>query len=138
MNEEIMLRASEIVNKFADLKEHCGLSLIDIDGFPTSSTITVSKSNGIVSMTFCTGFGTKSERIKKCNHASVCFNSEDYNITLKGTIEILTDNAIKSEMWYDGLQNHFSGPDDPNFCVLRFNTMSYNLLVDWKEARGVI
>lgn len=51
-------------------------------------------------------------------------------------VEVLTDPEIKSEMWYDGLANHFSGPEDPDYCVLRFKTKRYNLLVDWKEARG--
>lgn len=45
--------------------------------------------------------------------------------------------AIKQEMWYEGLKNHFRGPDDPNYCVLRFHTERYNLLVDWKEAQGL-
>lgn len=44
--------------------------------------------------------------------------------------------SILKTMWYEGLKNHFSGPDDPNYCVLRFHTERYNLLVDWKEAQG--
>ncbi|GHU96474.1 hypothetical protein FACS1894208_11130 [Clostridia bacterium] len=48
----------------------------------------------------------------------------------------MTDLAVKQEMWYDGLEEHFSGADDPNFCVLRFVTNRYNLLVDWKSAVG--
>ena len=39
-------------------------------------------------------------------------------------------------MWYEGLKNHFSGPDDPNYCVLRFKTERYNLMIDWKEVKG--
>jgi hypothetical protein len=31
-----------------------------------------------------------------------------------------------------------SGPDDPNFCVLRFRTERYNLLVDWQQAQGTL
>ena len=112
---------------------------MDLDGYPTASTITASKANGIKWLTFCTGLGsTRTNRIDKCNRASVCFNAEDYNITLVGTMEIVTDLDIKKEMWYGGLTNHFSGPEDPNYCVLRFNTQRYNLLVDWKEARGVL
>jgi general stress protein 26 len=139
MNEEIIARAGEIVaSKTGGGNEgYCVLALIDNDGFPTTSTISASKADGINWITFCTGIGSnKTKRIEKCNRASVCFDSIDHNITLVGTIEVLTDPQIKKEMWYKGLENHFNGPEDPNYCVLRFRTNRYNLLVDWKEARG--
>jgi general stress protein 26 len=139
MNEEIIARAAEIVaSKTGGGNEgYCVLSLMDNDGYPTASTISVSKANGLNWITFCTDLNSnKTKRIENCNKASVCFDAIDHNITLVGTIEILTNPEIKKEMWYKGLENHFNGPEDPNFCVLRFNTKSYNLLVDWEEARG--
>ena len=139
MNTEIITRAGEIVaSKTGGGNEgYCALALIDDDGFPTASTISASKADGINWITFCTGLGSnKAKRIEKCNRASVCFDSIDHNITLVGTIEVLTDPEIKKEMWYEGLESIFSGPEDPNYCVLRFRTKRYNLLVDWKEARG--
>ena len=139
MNEEIITKAGEIIaQKTGGGNEgYCVLSLIDKDGFPTSSTISASKADGINWITFCTGLGSdKTNRIEKCNRASVCFAAIDYNISLVGTIEILTDPETKKEMWYKGLENHFSGPEDPNYCVLRFKTKRYNLLVDWMEVKG--
>lgn len=139
MNEEIIARAGEIVaSKTGGGNEgYCVLALIDTEGYPTTSTISASKADGINWITFCTGLGSnKTKRIKNCNRASVCFDSLDHNITLVGTIEILTDPEIKKEMWYEGLVNHFNGLEDPNYCVLRFRTERYNLLVDWKEASG--
>lgn len=63
------------------------LALIDLDGCPTALTTTASKADGINWITFCTGLGgTRTNRINKCNRASVCFNADDYNITLVGTI----------------------------------------------------
>ena len=138
MNEEIIARAAEIVQKNTGAGTHCVLALIDLDGCPTASTITVSKADGIRSMTFCTGLGDRTRRIEKCPCASICFTSEEYNITLKGSMEVLTDTQAKKDFWYGGMENHFSGPDDPNYCVLRFQTKSYNLLVDWKEAKGTL
>ena len=137
MNQDIIGKAEAIIAKNTGIGTYCVLSLIDLDGYPIASTITASKAEGINWLTFCTGLGgTRTNRIDKCNRASVCFNSDDYNITLVGTIEILTDPAVKKEMWYEGLENHFSGPEDPNYCVLRFKTERYNLFVDWKEVRG--
>jgi general stress protein 26 len=139
MNQEIILKAGEIIKKNTGIGAYCVLALIDLDGHPTASTITASKADGINWITFCTGLRSpKANRINKCTHASVCFNSMDYNITLIGSIEILTDPDIKKEMWYDGLANHFSGAEDPDYCVLRFKTERYNLFVDWKEARGIL
>jgi len=139
MNQEIISRAGEIVAQNTGESGYCALALIDLDGYPTASTISAAKADGIKWLTFCTGLGSpKVDRIKKCNRASVCFNSAEYNITLAGTIEILTAPDVKKEMWYGGLTNHFSGPDDPNYCVLKFKTESYNLLVDWQEVRGTL
>ncbi len=141
MTNEIINKAGEIVAKKTGggNEGYCILSLLDENGFPTASTISASKADGINWITFCTGIGSnKAMRIKSCNRASVCFSSIDHNITLVGTIEILTDLETKKEMWYNGLNNHFSGPEDPNYCVLRFKTERYNLLVDWKEAVGTL
>jgi len=139
MNQEIINKAGEIVAKNTGEAGYCALALIDLDGYPTASTISAAKADGIKWLTFCTGLSSpKVDRIKKCNRASVCFNSAEYNITLVGTIEILTAPDVKKEMWYGGLTHHFSGPEDPNYCVLKFKTERYNLLVDWQEARGTL
>ena len=139
MNEEIIVKAGEIIEKNTGMGTHCVLAQIDLDGYPTAATITASKADGINWITFCTGLGAaKSNRIRNCNLTSVCFNSGEYNISLVGTMEIITDPEVKREMWYGGLTNHFSGPEDPDYCVLRFKTLRYNLLVDWKEAKGTL
>lgn len=146
MNKEIIERAGEIIlqNTAHQLPEgsepYCILALFDSNGYPTASTLTAAKADGINWITFCTGLGSnKVKRINACNRASVCFNTGGaYNITLVGTIEVLTDEVIKQEMWYAGLKDHFRGADDPNYCVLRFQTQRYNLLVDWKAAEGML
>lgn len=137
MNEKVIKKAGEIVKKATGEFTYCALGLIDKQGYPTVSTITASKADGINWITFCTGLGSpKTKRIQRCNRASVCFHGPDYNITLVGTIEILTDPDIKKTMWYEGLANHFNGPEDPNYCVLLFTTQRYNLWVDNTEDSG--
>lgn len=144
MGREIIEKAGEIIRKNTALGtykgQYCTLALIDQEGYPTASTITASKSDGISWITFCSGLsGNKAKRIKKCNRAAVCFNAGgEYNITLVGTIEIVTEPDVKQEMWYSGLENHFCDANDPNYCVLRFKTERYNLMVDWKEVEGRI
>ena len=117
----------------------CVLALIDVDGYPTASTYSVSKNDGIKWMTFCTLLnGNAPKRIKKCDRASICLNSCEpfYNITLVGKIEIITDLEIKKEMWYES--SEWNGPEDSNFCVMKFTTERYNLYIDEKEAVGKI
>jgi len=140
MNEEIIAKAKEILANRAKKEQGCCvLTLIDTDGYPTAATISPSKIDGIRHITFCTGTGSNwAKRIEKCNRASVCFNSESeqYNITLVGTIEVLTDLAIKKEMWYDGMGYYFKGPEDPDFCVLQFITQRYSLMLNEHDANG--
>ena len=137
MHEDIIHKAGNIVENSLRGRGYCALALIEPDGTPAVSTITPSKADGIKWITFCTGLnGPKIERIKTSGRAGVCFNAMDHNVSLTGSIEIITDREIKKEMWYEGLQNHFSGPEDPDYCVLLFKTERYNLLVDWEEARG--
>ena len=137
MNDEAIARAADIVAKSG----YCALALIDTDGYPTAATISPSKTEGIQWITFCTGLGSNwVKRIAKCNRASVCFNSTQQNITLVGTIEVLTDLATKKEMWYPGMGMYFRGPEDPGFCVLRFNTRRYSLMLNEKDGtlRGTL
>lgn len=143
MNREIIEKAGKIIQthtcKNADegSEPYCTLALIDLEGYPTASAITPSQAEGIEKISLCTGLNSnKAERIRKCNRAGLCFSSPEYNITLTGTIEILTDPEVKKEMWYEGLKYHFSGPEDPEFCVLEFKTEKYNLFVDWQEITG--
>jgi general stress protein 26 len=141
MYKEILEKTGEIIQQIISQNGFCSLALLDIHGFPTVSTITPAKADGISWITFDTGLGsTKANRIRKCDKASVCFSSASplYNITLVGTIEILTDAKTKEEMWYKGMENHFKGPEDPNYCVLRFMTKRYSLFVDYKEISGIL
>lgn len=137
MNSEIISKAAEIIAGNCNQSGYCALAQLDLDGSPTAATITPAKADGIREIFFGSGLESNwAKRATACPKASVCFNSPTYNVTLTGTIEIITDPAVKREMWYDGLEHHFSGHDDPAYCVLRFVTARYNLFVDWQSERG--
>lgn len=141
MDQNIMEKAVKIIS---EKRLDCVLALIDLDGYPTGSTITVSKNDGIKWITFVVNNNSnKPKRINKNNLASVCFHTTQstevlYNITLVGKIEIITDPEIKKEMWYEGCENHFTGPVDPNYCVLKFTTERFNLFIEWENLIGEI
>lgn len=134
----LIQKAADIIQKQCGVDGYCALTLMDLDNRPITTTITPSKADGISWITFCTGFGTRTQRIEFSPNACVCFNSPTYHISLKGTMEVITDDEVKKEMWYDGLQNHFSGPTDPGYVVLKFTADSYTLFIDWQEERGTI
>lgn len=147
MNEKIIARASELINSKTDyigdgMVGYAVLSLIDESGYPTSSTMTISKADGINWITFLSDTnGTKARRIAKCNKACVCLASSECHVSLVGTAEVITDIAIKKEHWQEVLTKHHKADwTSPDWVVLRFTTETYNLYFadDDSEAKGVL
>jgi len=146
MSQDIIARAGEVIASKTGfigdgMEGHCVLALIDEQGYPTASTVTISKAEGIEWITFLDGTGSsKTKRVEACNRGSICLSSAAYNITLVGTLEILTDTKTKREMWQEPISEYFTGPDDPDYWVLRFNTERYNLFFadDDTEAKGIL
>ena len=145
MSNKAIAKAEEII-KSKTAAENMGvgvtLSLLDYEGYPTTSTISISKADGIRQITFASSLDSnKAKRAKENSRASVCIFDDDYeagsyyNITLVGDVEIVTDSETKKETWYQGLEEHYpnGGLDDPNYCVLRFTTKRYNLWVDFGQ-----
>ena len=135
MNKEIIARASELINSKTGyigggMEGYAVLSLIDENGYPTASALTIARADGINWLTFATSPNSnKAARIAKCNRASVCIASSEYNVTLVGTVEAVTDLEVKKATWcsfMDG-NDHWTGYDDPNYYVIRFNTERYNI-----------
>jgi len=136
--QKIIARAGQIVadntvkNKIYN-GEWCVISLIDLDGYPTSSVITPAKSDGIKHIWFCPDTrGNKIKCIERLAGVSVCFGHSggtgDYNISLVGDIEVLSDIEIKTEMLYTPLGEMYpDGAADPNFVVLKFTAKRYNI-----------
>jgi len=145
MSKEAIVKASEII-KSKTAAENMGagvaITLIDNEGYPTTSCISISKADGIHEVLFGIGLSSnKGKRAKECTRASVCIFDDDYengsyyNITLVGDVEIVTDPEVKKEVWYEGLAEHFKqGVTDPDYAVLRFITKRYNLWVDMGEG----
>jgi general stress protein 26 len=145
MDQTVISKAEKIIMSKTGyigngMEGFCTLALIDENGYPSASTLSISKADGIKWLTFLSGLtSNKAKRIQKCNRGSVCINSSSYNITLVGTLEVLTDPDIKNEMWQKPLEAIYSGPDDPEYCVIRFSTERYNILFDNGEsAKGTI
>ncbi len=75
---------------------------------------------------------TKSDKvaqIKNNNSVSITI-LKDYSsmmcdyIRIEATAAVYTDAKTKKDFWSDGLAYYFKGPDDPNYCVIRFKPAS--------------
>jgi len=142
MSQQVIAKAAELIkNKTAEVNMGVGvtLSLLDHEGYPTTSTLSIAKADGIKQIKFAAQLDSnKVKRAQANSRASVCVFDDNfesgayYNITLVGDIEIVTDMETKKDAWYEGLENHFpnGGIEDPNYCVLIFTTKRYNLWVD--------
>ena len=140
MNEEIVRKAEQIIAQKAGRGNdaYCTLALLDDEGYPATSTISIARADGIKWLMFCTRAHSKQERVSRCDKASVCINSPYYHISLVGRVELLNDMSIKKEMWYSGLSRSFDGMFDPDYCVLKFTTERYKISIDWQEEKGTL
>jgi len=135
MNQEIITRASELINSKAeyrtgDMEGYAALSLIDENGYPSATTFCITRADGINWLTFNTATDREyAKRISKNNKACVCINSSAYTINLVGTAEARTDLETKKENWLPIMDNmpHWSGPEDPDLLIIRFTTQRYTI-----------
>lgn len=128
---------NELISKAAAIMKASGtavIALIDENGFPRASTISCLKTEGINHAWFATGLSSGKVRcIRLNNKAGLCYCDGNNNVTLMGTIEILTEPEIKKEMWVDWFINHFpDGETDPEYCILRFSAEKAVFWIDSK------
>ena len=135
MNQEVIKRASELINSMAEYKlggmeGYAALSLIDENGYPSATTFCITKADGIKWLTFNTAMDRPyAKRIAENNKACVCINSSSYTINLVGTVEACTDMETKKANWFPFFDetDHWTGIDDPNLLILRFTTERYTI-----------
>lgn len=124
MNEQ-----EKLIGELADNQKTVFLGSVDEQGFPNiKAMLQTRKREGIRIFYFTTN--TSSMRVKqylKNPKACVYFCNQDTFIgaMLLGTIEILTDDESKQMIWREGDEIYYpKGVTDPDYCVLRFTTLS--------------
>ena len=128
MDVKILNKANDIMKRASEAY----VGSIDSEGYPNVATRSLIHPKDILSCFFSTGTGaTLMLNLKRNNKASVCIREGGNNISLHGTIEIITDKAIKEQMWLDWFINHFpKGVNDPTYCLLKFTAIRGTLWVD--------
>ena len=125
----------EIVKKASDLLEKCGditLASISENGYPRICVLSKIKSKGIKKFWVATGLSsTKVRHFRQNPKASASFYSSENSVTLVGRVAVIQDHAVRTEMWLEWFINHFPGGiDDPEYCVLEFETEEATLWID--------
>ena len=135
MNIKLFEKANEMIRTF----EYASFGVIDENGYPSVSAISLSNPENISELYFTTTMDSnKVKRLQKNNKASInCYTSMN-NITLVGETEIFSDQETKSKYWRNwielGSDVYPGGVSDPNYCFIRFTTKRVALWVDDEGA----
>lgn len=124
-----MRNPEQTVGNIVDKQKTAFIGSIDRDGFPNiKAMLQPRKREGIKMFYFTTN--TSSMRVSQYisdNRACIYFCDRRFfrGVMLRGTMEVLTDEAVKQEIWQDGDTMYYpGGVNDPDYCVLRFTALS--------------
>ena len=129
----------DTVGKIIDKQKICYISSIDDEGFPnTKAMLRPRKRNGIKEILFSTN--TSSLKVNSFrNNSKACIyfcDSRFYKgLMIKGTVEVIEDQAIKDMLWQVGDTMYYpKGKTDPDYCVLKFTSISGRYYSNFKSV----
>ncbi|MBI4697872.1 MAG: pyridoxamine 5'-phosphate oxidase family protein [Nitrospirae bacterium] len=82
------------------------------------------KADGELVFRFCTHTGSrKVPQIRKNPNVHISLGVKDLEtarhwLQVQGAAEISLDRKERHSFWFDELKNYFSGPDDPDYCIV--------------------
>jgi general stress protein 26 len=96
---------------------------VTTDGKPWVRYV-VGNADSELAFRFCTHLETrKVDQIKNKPNVHISLGVADLRtakqwLQVEGTADISTDKTERYSFWFDGLKNYFTGPDDPNYCIV--------------------
>lgn len=124
-----MKDVEKTVGSMIDKQRVAFIGSLDLEGFPNvKAMLQPRKREGIKTIYLTTN--TSSMRVaqyRKDNRACVYFCDSRFfrGVMLRGTMEVLTDNASKEMIWREGDTMYYKeGVTDPDYCVLKFTAIS--------------
>lgn len=102
--------------------EEVTLASVNSEGFPRPVPMSIMKTVGFSEVWMSTGsYSEKTVEFRLNRKAGLCYSSNGDSVVMRGTVEIVTDDVLRKEMWKDWMINHFpGGPTDPDYVLLRF------------------
>lgn len=98
------------------------LASVNAEGFPRPVPISKGRTIGCNEVWMATAANSvKVAEFGSNPKAGLCYSYLGDSVALRGTVEIVTDDRIREEMWQDRYIDHFSeGPTDANYVLLHF------------------
>lgn len=108
------------------------LASINAEGFPRPVPMAKGRTAGYNEVWMATGADSvKVAEFRVNPKAGLCYSSYGDSVALRGTVEVVTDDGIRSEMWQEWYANHFpGGPADPNYVLLHFTGTEATFYID--------
>ena len=148
-NDEVMnvnpalAGVKELIAQMSDKLPIAYISSVDQEVFPwTKAMLKPRKCEGIKTFYFTTNtFSIRVAHYKANPKASIYFcDAKGFKgMMLRGTMEVLTDDASKEMIWHDGDEKYYpGGVTDPNYCVLKFTATDGRFYSDFYPRSFVI
>lgn len=114
-----------LAEKAAALLSQCSevtIASIDAHGFPRPVPMSKIHTEGCNEVWLATGADSvKVADFKQNGKAGLCYSYYGDSVSLRGTVEIVTDDTVRKEMWQEWFIHHFPGGiADPNYVLLHF------------------
>lgn len=102
--------------------ENVTVASIDAYGYPRPVQMSKIGAKGFHEVWMATSADSvKVNDFKTNNKAGLCYDHYGDGVALRGTVEIVTDDAVRKDMWQDWFIYHFpGGASDPNYVLLHF------------------
>ncbi|QIB68557.1 pyridoxamine 5'-phosphate oxidase family protein [Aminipila butyrica] len=133
-----MRDAEKTIGHLIDKQKVAFISSIDTTGFPnTKAMLPPRKREGIQVLYFTTNTSSLRVAHYKTNpHACIYFCDKRFfrGVMLRGTMEVLADQASKEMIWQEGDTMYYpKGVTDPDYCVLKFTGMQGRYYSNFKS-----
>ena len=134
----MMRDVEKTIGNLIEKRKTAYISSVDKDGFPnTKAMLPARKQIGIKEFYFSTN--TSSMRVEQYRtNPKACIYYADTRffrgVMLRGTIEVLEDQAIKEECWKTGDNIYYpKGVTDPDYCILKFTATDGRYYANFKK-----
>lgn len=134
-----MKDAEKTIGNIMDKQSICYISSIDKDGFPNTKAMLKPRiRNGLKEIYLSTNTSSLKVQSFKNNRKSCLYFCDKRfykGVMLKGTIEVLEDQESKNKLWKLGDTMYYKGgKTDPDYCVLKFTTISARYYSNFKSV----
>ncbi len=132
------MKSKEQIFEFIKKQKVSFIASVDEKGFPNMKAMLAPRKIDDNCIYFSTNTSSmRVEQYRENDRASVYFYEKGRfkyeGVMLIGTMEVLTDDAIKKEIWHIGDTMFYKkGVTDPDYCVLKFTALTGRHYCDLK------